>query len=201
MLGELTEPDLGGLVERRGSGSHYRQEHVFANEANKGLRGNKVIEKLREFHRRTGASHFASSASVLPILQAIKERMKPEDVCLLSKAHATTAYNLVFGVPMEDAPVQGEFGSLGSALPFALGVAKMKPESTVHVVVGDGEMQEGSCWEAIHAMGRLGIDNIRIHVDNNKMQGMGNTPGLRYHYINIHNTVKGESWECHYANA
>ena len=161
-----------------------------------------MLERLREFHRRTGASHFASSASVLPVLVEIKGRMKAGDVCLLGKAHAMTAYNLVFGLPMEGAPVQGEFGSLGSALPFALGVAKMRPESTVFVVVGDGEIQEGSCQEAMMAAWRLKIRNIEVHVDRNGMQGMGDCPtqvltGDTY----SHKTRKGESWESHYENA
>jgi len=160
-----------------------------------------MIERLREFHRRTGASHFASSASVLPVLGAIKARMRAGDVCLLGKAHAVTAYNLVFGLPMDEAPVQGEFGSLGSALPFALGVAKMRPESTVFVVVGDGEMQEGSCQEALLAMRRLGIGNVEVHVDGNGMQGMGKVPHPFMPCVYYHPTVKGEDWTCHYANA
>lgn len=162
-----------------------------------------MIEKLREFHRRTGASHFASSASVLPILRAIKGRMKSGDVCLLGKAHAVTAYNLVFDVPMDTAPVQGEFGSLGSALPFALGVALMKPRSMVYVVVGDGEMQEGSCWEALKAAHRLLIKNIEVHMDKNGMQGMSICPDHMGEFYPVipHYTHKGDSWESHYDNA
>lgn len=160
-----------------------------------------MIEKLREFHRRTGASHFASSASVLPILLEIKSKMKPGDVCILSKAHAITAYNLVFDIPMDEAPVQGEFGSLGSGLPFALGVAWMKPRNTVYVVVGDGEMQEGSCIEALHAANRLRIRNIELHVDYNHMQGMGDCPAFENIHWTPHFTRKGDSWECHYKNA
>ena len=155
-----------------------------------------MLDKLREFHRRTGASHFASSASVLPILQAIKARMKPMDVCILSKAHAASAYRLVFGEEVDEA-----FWSLGTGLPFALGVAKMRPESTVYVVVGDGELQEGSCHEALRAMPRLGITNVEVHVDGNGMQGMGVCPQSSGVPIYWHPTRKGDSWECHYANA
>ena len=162
-----------------------------------------MIEQLREFHRKTGASHFASSASVLPILQTIKAKMKDGDVCILSKAHAITAYNLVFDIPMEEAPVQGEFGSLGSGLPFALGVAKMRPDNTVYVVVGDGEMQEGSCREALLAMERLGIRNVEVYVDLNGLQGMGRCYYQATGHPKVHgvSTNKGDSFECHYQNA
>ena len=162
-----------------------------------------MLDRLREFHRRTGASHFASSASVLPILVEIKGLMKDGDVCLLSKAHGITAYNLVFGVPMDAAPVQGEFGSLGSGLAFAVGVAKVRPGSTVYVVVGDGELQEGSCLEALMAAERLGIENLVVYVDWNGMQGMGDCayPEWVLPPMIWRKTVKGDRWECHYDNA
>lgn len=129
--------------------------------------------------------------------------MRDGDVCLLSKAHAISAYRLVFDGHLPDEPlVQGEFGSLGSALPFALGVAKMRPESTVWVVCGDGEMQEGSNLEALAAMDRLGIDNVRVVVDANGMQGMGDVPPQALpRQVGWHVTHKGSSWEAHYQNA
>src|SRR3989337_2245441 len=110
---------------------------------------------LREYHKRTGATHWASSKSVLPILMEIRARMSEGDTCILSKAHACTAYYLVFGELPEKPPTAGPFWSLGMALPFALGVAKARPDSMVHVVCGDGELQEGANLEALAAMCRL----------------------------------------------
>lgn len=162
---------------------------------------NEAKEALRQYHMRTGASHYHSSLSVLPILLEIKDKMQPGDVCILSKAHAVTAYKLVFEELPEKAPVQSEFGALGSGLPFALGVAFMKPKNMVYVVVGDGEMQEGSCWEARLAATRLGIENIEIHVDINEMQGMGCCPFPERLDVVEHETYKGPSWECHYWSA
>jgi transketolase N-terminal domain/subunit len=133
----------------------------------------------------------------------IKSKMVEGDVCILSKGHGITAYNLVFGVEMEGAPVQGEFGSLGGGIGFGLGVAMCRPDRMVYVVVGDGEMQEGSCLEAIAAMNRLGIWNVEICIDHNKMQGMGDCrpPQLGDYEPMQYGTHKGDSWECHYRNA
>ena len=155
-----------------------------------------MLDQLRDFHRRTGASHFHSSVSVLPILQAIKARMGPMDACVLSKGHAESAYILVFGEKSEEA-----FWSLGSGIGFGMGLALADPESTVFVVCGGGGMQEGSCSEALLAMSRLGIKNVEVHVDGNGMQGHGNCPKPEFPVVFYHNTVKGISWECHYANA
>jgi hypothetical protein len=76
----------------------------------------------------------------------------------------------------------------------------MRPDNTVYVVCGDGEMQSGAVWEALFAMDRLGIRNMEIHVDLNGMQGMGDCPTARLPVglVFWHQTVKGDSWECHY---
>ncbi len=158
-------------------------------------------EELCEFHKRTGASHYHSSLSALPILVKIKERMTGWDEFILGKAHAVSAYNLVFGIPMDGPIVHNEFSSLGSALPFALGVALALPLGRIFVLCGDGEFQEGTIHEALLAMTRLGITNVEVHVDVNGMQAMGECPLPSYPTVHYHRTVKGPSWECHYSHA
>ena len=160
-------------------------------------------ETLRQFHKRTGATHYHSSLSALPVLLQIKEKKHPIDICILSKAHAITAYLLIFEELPDKAPVQSEFGALGSGLPFALGVAYMNPDIKVYVVVGDGEMQEGSCWETLLAAYRLRVRNLEVHVDVNGMQGMGDCewPPDALSCVHFHPTVKGPDWTCHYKEA
>jgi transketolase N-terminal domain/subunit len=160
-------------------------------------------ETLRQYHIRTGASHYHSAKSVLPILIDIKAKMVDGDVCILSKAHAVTAFKLVFEELPEEPPVPDPFTALGLALPFALGVAMERPDNTIYVVLGDGEMQEGMNLEAMFAMERLGIKNVQVLVDWNGMQGMRDTPPLIFPVTQFEwvKTYKGESWDCHYENA
>ncbi len=66
-------------------------------------------------------------------------------------------------------------GSLGQGVSVAHGMAlgaKLKgwDEVRVHVNVGDGEMQEGQIWEAIHHAGHRGTDNLIMSVDYNDVQ-------------------------------
>lgn len=162
-----------------------------------------LADQLKKYHVRTGASHYHSSLSVLPVLEWVKERMVEGDVCLLSKAHAITAYKLVFETLPERPPVQNEFGSLGTALPYAIGVAYMRPKNKVYVVMGDGEWDSGANHEAYRMMLRLNMHNVIMCIDYNEMQGMGNTvpqwpnDPLR---IRAFPTTKGPHWSCHYAN-
>lgn len=157
-------------------------------------------EELRLYHVRTKATHYYSSKSVLPILVEIKSLMKNGDKCILSKAHACTSYHLVFGQLPEKPPTAGPFCSLGVALPFALGVALARPDNTIYVVCGDGELQEGANLEALYAMVRLGIKNVEVWVDDNGQQAMQFTPPLVFPKIRWIKTYKGISWRCHYQN-
>jgi transketolase len=68
-------------------------------------------------------------------------------------------------------------GSLGHGLPFACGLAlgaKRKHETWKTVaLVSDGELDEGSNWEAILFAGHHGLDNLWLMVDFNKIQSLG----------------------------
>ena len=80
---------------------------------------------------------------------------------------------------MHDIPgVEASTGALGHGLSFAIGIAyanKMdKKDSHVYVVLGDGECQEGSIWEGALSAPTLGLDNLTVIVDHNKLQAMDN---------------------------
>jgi transketolase len=63
-------------------------------------------------------------------------------------------------------------GSLGHGLGVACGIAlalkRKKRKEGVFVLIGDGELNEGSVWEAIMFAGMHKIDNLILMVDNNK---------------------------------
>ncbi|EJB08133.1 transketolase [Rhizobium leguminosarum] len=70
--------------------------------------------------------------------------------------------------------VETNTGPLGHGLPVAVGMAKAAKLSGAHyhtyVITGDGEMQEGSNWEAIMAAAQFGLDNLTLIVDHNRFQ-------------------------------
>jgi transketolase len=63
-------------------------------------------------------------------------------------------------------------GSLGHGLGVACGIAlalkRKKMNQTVFVLIGDGELYEGSVWEAVMFAGAHKLDNLVLIVDNNK---------------------------------
>lgn len=80
------------------------------------------------------------------------------------------------GHPVKNEEIGIEFsgGSLGMGLSQGVGVAlalKSKQISRdVYVLLGDGECQEGSVWEAVMSASHFRLDNLCIIVDNNKLQ-------------------------------
>ncbi|WP_116134101.1 transketolase [Tropicimonas sp. IMCC34043] len=70
--------------------------------------------------------------------------------------------------------VETNTGPLGHGLPVAVGMAAAAKLSNAawqtYVVTGDGEMQEGSNWEAIMAAKQFKLDNLTLIIDHNRLQ-------------------------------
>ena len=71
-------------------------------------------------------------------------------------------------------------GSLGHGLSMAVGISlalkkRNNFESRVFVVMGDGECNEGSVWEASMSAAHFKLDNLIAIVDYNKLQSDGNS--------------------------
>lgn len=78
-----------------------------------------------------------------------------------------TDKNLTPGVDMTT-------GSLGQGLSVAVGVAEgfklLNKPNRVYTVVGDGELNEGQCYEAFMFAGQKKLDNLVVFIDDNKLQ-------------------------------
>ncbi|PKW16300.1 transketolase [Saccharopolyspora spinosa] len=127
------------------------------------------------------------------------------DRFVLSKAHASTAMYSVLSlkgfIPEEELETFGransrlstvvstrvpgvEFstGSLGHGLPLATGAAlagRMDSSARrIVVLCGDGELQEGSNWEALMLAGTHGLSNLTLIVDRNLAQKGASTEDI-----------------------
>ena len=140
------------------------------------------------------------AALFFDVLQLEDTPGRRRDRFLLSKGHAVHVFHAVLaerglidaaelprsghsgsrlaGHPTRRAPgVEFATGSLGHALPVALGIGLAEqldasPSRTV-VLLGDGELQEGTIWEAALAAPRFGLPNLLAIVDYNRFQSAG----------------------------
>lgn len=75
--------------------------------------------------------------------------------------------------------VEVSTGSLGHGLPIACGMAigakRTHHNNSVYIIVGDGEINEGSNWESFMFAAQNKLDNLCVIIDKNKMQALGFT--------------------------
>lgn len=138
-----------------------------------------------------------------------KPRCHGRDIFVLSKGHAAAALYATladagffdpsalseFMKPLSDLNghpartkvpgVETSTGPLGHGLPVAVGAAVAArlqgSDARVFVITGDGELQEGSNWEALMAASQFGLANLTLMVDRNRLQqgaGTEQTNGL-----------------------
>jgi transketolase len=127
------------------------------------------------------------------------------DWFILSKGHASSALYGVLAergfIPAEECATYAAFGSrlaghplrrlpgvefptgsLGHGLSLGVGAAlamkRAGRPSRVYVLLGDGELQEGSVWEAVMSAAHLKLDNLTAIVDRNGWQISGPTEEL-----------------------
>ena len=75
--------------------------------------------------------------------------------------------------------VDATTGSLGQGTSVAAGIATglrlQKKDSYIYLIVGDGELNEGQCWEAFQYLAHFKLNNCIVIIDENKKQLDGTT--------------------------
>jgi transketolase len=157
--------------------------------------------------RLTGdEKHDRSSLSTLDVLWVLYDRvLGDEDRFLLSKGHGPAAFYAVLAakgiVPVDALGGFGSFdsvlgyhpdrklapgvelssGSLGHGLGVAVGAALTGRR--VWCLVGDGELDEGSNWEAVQYAGRIGLSCLTAVVVDNASAWHGWPEGIERRFM------------------
>ncbi len=140
--------------------------------------------------------------------ELIKQKSKNRDYFILSKGHACAALyatlssvglihpdelknyytdgSKLAGHPIKDSfpGIEASTGSLGHGLSLAVGLAiackNDQIKNKIYVLLGDGECQEGSVWEAVMMAVRFKLDNLVLIVDNNNLQALDRTSDVAF---------------------
>jgi transketolase len=157
-------------------------------------KADQLRKRVLEMAMEEDYGHIAPALSCLEILVALfYEVMEPTDLFVMSKGHGALALYAVLldrraGTPPLRERLPGclgrnnrlghlcNTGSLGHGLPFAVGMALAKhtqrKPGRVFVLVGDAELEEGSCYEALQLASDLDTRNITFIVDCNGLGAM-----------------------------
>lgn len=94
-------------------------------------------------------------------------------------------------------------GSLGHGLSMSLGIAVAERNiaagnlaNSVYCVISDGELQEGSTWEAIMMASSLSVTNLVVFVDNNDFQSLGRTSETHPSFYPLIDKFVAFGWEA-----
>jgi transketolase len=156
-------------------------------------------KKILEISKKVSALHIGGSFSSVEILDVIyNDLLKKNDKFILSKGHAgilqyvvlnykgvikdkvLNSYltkNGILGVHPDygNPGIEASTGSLGHGLAISAGMALAKKKSNFFVVMSDGELQEGSVWEAALLISSINLKNIIIIIDSNGYQSSSKT--------------------------
>tara|TARA_R100000005_G_C4985935_1_gene194307 strand:- start:1280 stop:1897 length:618 start_codon:yes stop_codon:yes gene_type:complete len=146
---------------------------------------NKLYRRLLDICYENKLHHLGSYFSCLHIIDDIYKNKKEEDIFILSNGHAVVALYVIleeyYGLNAQELldkygehPKRNELdrihcstGSLGMGICVAVGRAIGNPNRHVHVMISDGESNEGSVWEALRYISDSGMQNITVHVNAN----------------------------------
>lgn len=152
---------------------------------------NELQKRILDISYKKKLSHIGSCLTSLPAIENCYVNMKEGDKFVLSNGHSFLALAVVLekykGLDAEvlvdehgthpnrnlKEGIYVSTGSLGQGLPIAVGMALADKTHDVYVVTSDGEMAEGSMWEALRIAGELRLENLRITVVANGYSAMG----------------------------
>lgn len=160
-------------------------------------------------------------------LMARSHKSHYQDVFLMSKGHGCmTQYVLLEDIGIIDERELNEYctptgflgahpdrgspgieastGSLGHGLGMAVGMAyaeKLKKSDTkIFALLSDGELQEGSSWEAAMMAANLNLDNLLIFVDLNDFGGMHRMSEYHQAFYPLKEKFEAFGWETNTVN-
>ena len=95
--------------------------------------------------------------------------------------------------------IEASTGSLGHGLSMVVGMAiaerGRQTGGIIYTVLSDGEVQEGSTWEAVLMASSLGLTNIVACVDNNDFQSLGRTSETHPSFYPLAEKFAAFGWE------
>jgi transketolase len=95
--------------------------------------------------------------------------------------------------------IEASTGALGHGLSMAVGMALAergrKTDGVIYTVLSDGEVQEGSTWEAVMMASSLGLTNLVAFIDNNDFQSLGRTSETHPSFYPLVDKFVAFGWE------
>lgn len=146
---------------------------------------NSLKRRIIELSKKYSLSHIGSCLTAVDLINAVFKLKRKHEPVILSCGHAGLALYCVlekyYGKNAEEiflhhgvhpdrcnrCGIDVSTGSLGQGLPIAVGMAYANRGQRVFCLVSDGEMMEGSIWEALRIIDELKLTNLKLLINAN----------------------------------
>lgn len=146
---------------------------------------NKLEQRVIDLTYKHNLSHLSSCLTAVRLIDKIYLVKKADEPFILANGHAGLALYVVLEKELkkdaeallekhgihpnrdEKDGIWASTGSLGHGIPIAVGMALADRTKDVYVLTSDGDMAEGSNWEALRVAGEQMLENLRITVNAN----------------------------------
>jgi transketolase len=180
-------------------------------------------KRILDLSQKVSALHIGGSFScteIMDLIFNILSNKKEKNLFVLSKGHASILQYVILeylgiikkrdienyckksgflGVHPDigNPGINASTGSLGHGLGMVAGIAIAEKNTNNHVysVLSDGELQEGSTWEAIMLIPSLRLNNVIIFIDNNNLQSLEETSKSHPNLYPIEEKFKSFGWQ------
>ncbi len=181
-------------------------------------------KRILDISQTVTALHVAPAFSCLEITDLIYHELKrDQDTFLMSKGHGCLIQYVIleklgvlssedlrlycnpagrlgahpdYGVP----GIAASTGSLGHGTGIAVGMAYahklQKQDANIYLVLSDGELQEGSTWEAIATAANLNTNNLIAFLDFNDFSGLEKMSDGHPAFYPIVEKLEAFGWEA-----
>lgn len=149
------------------------------------IKNKDLKRRIIEISYKHNLSHLGSCITAVDIISEIYDQKKFDEPFVLSAGHAGLALYVVLeknggrnaediflhhGVHPDrcsDCGIVCSTGSLGQGLPIAVGMALADRKKNVYCLISDGEMAEGSIWEALRIYREQKLENLKVYLNFN----------------------------------
>jgi transketolase len=122
--------------------------------------------------------------------------LSAEDILRYCKPDGRLGAHPDYGLP----GIAASTGSLGHGMALGVGMAQAdrirREERAIYLILSDGELQEGSTWEAMMMAANLGVANLVACLDLNGFQSFGRTSETHPAFYPVADKVRAFGWEC-----
>lgn len=182
-----------------------------------------ISQQVTALHIAPAFSCLETVDTIYHELMRCRRGQKSRDTFLMSKGHGCMAQYVILedlgiltandidlyckpggqlgGHPDYGVPgIEASTGSLGHGLGMAVGMAyadRLKRDNRmIYALMGDGEMQEGSIWEAIMMAANLRLSNLIAFADVNDFQGLGRTSETHPFFYPVPEKALSFGWDA-----